>query len=236
MQKQRDPKGHWPATALSAPETYDDREADFSRRLQGAWQALQKVSGDDHVGEYEQQLSMYENGTHRVAERIVIIHPPHVKPIVWGKEMAKVEFGSKINVSLVDGYAFLDHLSWEPYSEGGYLIQSVELYKQRHGYYPAEVMGDRIYCNRENRRNLKEFGIRLVGKQLGRPSGKNKVDYDPDDRNPIEGKFGQGKVRYGMDWTKAKLKDNSESWVAMFLVVIKLVRLATEAPYFWVLS
>jgi hypothetical protein len=37
-------------------------------------------------------------------------------------------------------------------------------------------MGDRIYCNRENRRILKEFGIRLVGKQLGRPSEKNKVD------------------------------------------------------------
>jgi IS5 family transposase len=60
-----------------------------------------------------------------------------VRPIVRGKEKAKVEFGSKINVSLVDGYAFLDYLSWEPYNEGGYLIRSVEMYKQRHKYYPS---------------------------------------------------------------------------------------------------
>jgi len=98
---------------------------------------------------------------------------------------------------------------------GGYLIQSVELFKHRHGYYLAEVMGDRIYCNRENRRNLKKLGIRLVSKQLSRPSDKNKVDYNPGDRNPIEGKFGQGKVRYGLDRIKARLKDTSESWVVM---------------------
>jgi IS5 family transposase len=54
---------------------------------------------------------MYENGTHRVAERMVSIHLPHVRPIVRGKEKAKAEFGSKINVSLVEGYSFLDHLS-----------------------------------------------------------------------------------------------------------------------------
>jgi IS5 family transposase len=53
---------------------------------------------------------------------------------------------------------------------GCYLKKSVELYRQRHEYYPAEVMGDMIYCNRENRRILKELGISLVGKQLGRPS------------------------------------------------------------------
>ena len=71
---------------------------------------------------------------------------------------------------------------------------------------------------------------------MGRPSEKNKVDYDPGDRNPIEGKFGQGKVRYGMDRIKAMLKDTSESWVAMILVVMNLVRLAKEAPYFWLRS
>jgi IS5 family transposase len=52
------------------------------------------------------------NKTHSVPERIVSIHQPHVRPIVSGKEKAKVEFGSKINVNIVDGYAFLDHLAW----------------------------------------------------------------------------------------------------------------------------
>jgi len=185
---------------------------------------------------FEQQKYMRKNKTHTVAERIVSIHQPHVRPIVRGKEKAKVEFGSKINVSLVDGYAFLDHLSWDAYNEGGYLMQSLTKYKVRHGYYPAEVMGDRIYCNRENRRMLKELGIRLLGKPLGRPSEKNRLAYDPGDRNPIEGKFGQAKVRYGMDRIRARLKGTSESWVAMILVVMNLVRMVREAPYFWLRS
>ena len=185
---------------------------------------------------YEQQDFMRRNKTHSVPERIVSIHQPHVRPIVRGKEKSNVEFGSKINVSLVDGYAFLDHLSWEAYNEGGHLMESVELYRKRHGCYPAEIMVDRIYCNRENRRMLKELGIKLLGKQLGRPSEKNRVEYNPGDRNPIEGKFGQAKVRYGMDRIKARLKDTSESWVAMILVVMNGVRLAKEAPYFWLLS
>ncbi len=41
---------------------------------------------------------------------------------------------------------------------------------------PCEVMGNKIYCNRENRRIRKELGIRLVGKQLGRPSEKDRVE------------------------------------------------------------
>jgi IS5 family transposase len=94
----------------------------------------------------------------------------------------------------------------------------------------------KIYCNRENRGRLKEFGIQLLGKPLGRPSEKNRMEYDPGDRNPIEGKFGQAKVRYGINRIKARLKDTSESWVAMILVMMNLVRLAKEAPYFWLRS
>ena len=89
---------------------------------------------------YEQQDFMRRNKTHSVPERIVSIHQPHVRPIVRGKENSNVEFGSKINVSLVDGNAFLDHLSWEAYNEGGHLMESVELYRKRHGCYPAEIM------------------------------------------------------------------------------------------------
>jgi hypothetical protein len=39
-------------------------------------------------------------------------------------------------------------------------------------------------------------------------------------------------VRYWIDRIKAKLKDTSESWVEMILVVMNLVRLAKEAAYF----
>jgi hypothetical protein len=60
---------------------------------------------------------MRRNKTYSVVDRIVSIHQPQVRPIVRGKEKSKVEFGSKINLSLVEGYAFLDHLSWDAYNE-----------------------------------------------------------------------------------------------------------------------
>ena len=64
-----------------------------------------------------QQTYMQRNNTYSVVDRIVSIHQPQVRPIVRGKEKSTVEFGSKINLSLVEGYAFLDHLSWDAYNE-----------------------------------------------------------------------------------------------------------------------
>jgi IS5 family transposase len=81
-----------------------------------------------------------------------------------------------------------------------------------------------------------EVGIRLISKQLDRPSEKNRVEYNHGDRNLIKGKFGQGKERYGMDRIKARLKDTSESWLAMMLVIMNGVRQVKESPYFWLPS
>jgi hypothetical protein len=117
----------------------------------------------------------------------------HVRPIVRGKEKSKVEFGSNIDVGLVDGYAFPDQLSWDACKEGNHLMVSVELFRKGHGCYPAEIMVDRIYYNRENSGRLKELGIKLRGKPLARPSEKNRVEYDTGDRNPIGGKSGKGR-------------------------------------------
>lgn len=180
---------------------------------------------------YSQQHEMYRDRHHMVADRIVSIHQPHIRPIVRGKEKAKTEFGSKIHVSMVSGFTFIDHLSWDAFNEGSYLIYSVEAYKRRLGFYPSQVHADRIYCTRENRRWLKEKGIRLMAKPLGRPSAeavKNHVS--PGDRNPIEGKFGQGKLKYGWDNIRAKLQTTSESWVASIALVLNLVRLTRQAP------
>lgn len=75
---------------------------------------------------YEQQLKMYETKTHTIADRIVSIHQPHVRPIVRGKANAKVEFGSKINLSMVDGISFIDELSWDAFNEGTHLMNYIE--------------------------------------------------------------------------------------------------------------
>ena len=62
---------------------------------------------------YHQQKSMFDAGVHQCDNRIVSIFQPHVRPMVRGKARAKVEFGSKIGASVVDGFTFIDHFSWE---------------------------------------------------------------------------------------------------------------------------
>ena len=119
---------------------------------------------------YDQQKKMYDNKTHTVEDRIVSIHQPHVRPIVRGKTNAYVEFGSKIQMSIMNGITFLEELSWDAFNEGTRLLSTVENYKRRFGYYPHKVFADKIYCNRENRAKLKERKIILVAKPLGRPS------------------------------------------------------------------
>lgn len=179
---------------------------------------------------YEQQEQMYRTHTKSIPHRIVNIHQPHVRPIVRGKDKAKVEFGSKLQVSLVNGFTFIDRLDWEAFNEGQWLQESVERYRRRFGYYPKEVLADQIYCNRDNRKWMKEKDIRLMAKPLGRPpAGAVAVHLRPGERNPIEGKFGQGKLAYGLDCIKAKLKDTSESWIACIALVLNLVAMTRQA-------
>jgi transposase, IS5 family len=75
---------------------------------------------------YQQQNKMFEQRKHSIDHRIVSIHQPHVRPIVRGKSQAKVEFGAKIQVSLIDGISFLDKLSWEAFNEGVHMPQYIE--------------------------------------------------------------------------------------------------------------
>lgn len=69
---------------------------------------------------------------------------PQVRPIVRGKTNPYVEFGAKINVSLMNGFVFLDDYSLEAFNEGTRLMATVEKFKQRSGYYPKEVLADTI--------------------------------------------------------------------------------------------
>ena len=199
------------------------KDSPFSVRQEDYYKTVKKV--------YEQQQKMFKNKTHSVEDRIVSIHQPHVRPIVRGKDKANTEFGAKLNLSLVDGYSFIDHLKWDAYNEGVLLKESILMYFKRHGYLPKEVLADKLYCNRENRKLLQEWGIRLLAKPLGRPSAVKLEHVSPGERNPIEGKFGQAKTRYGMDRIGARLKDTSESWIASIVLVLNLVKLAGRASY-----
>ncbi|KKC47751.1 transposase [Paenibacillus sp. D9] len=180
---------------------------------------------------YRQQRLMYTKRVHHVEDRIVSIHQPHIRPIVRGKAKAKVEFGAKVSVSMVQGFAFLERWQWDNFNEGVTLIESVETYKARFGVYPKEVMADQIYRNRENRAYCKERGIRLSGPPLGRPSKqadtavmKRMAKLDAGERNAIEGKFGEGKRKYGLNRIRARLEQTSGAVIALQFLVMNLER------------
>ncbi|GIQ64205.1 hypothetical protein PACILC2_27730 [Paenibacillus cisolokensis] len=161
---------------------------------------------------YHQQLQMWSERSHQMEDRIVSIHQPHIRPIVRGKAKARVEFGAKIAVSMTNGYAFLDRLSWDNFNESTTLIGVIEKYRERMGTYPAVVQVDQIYRTRENRSFCKQHGIWLSGPALGRkpkngPSSEDKQDVKQDtgERNAIEGKFGEGKRKYGLGCIRARL-------------------------------
>ena len=56
---------------------------------------------------YEQQKYIYDNHTHHVNDRIVSVSQLFVRPIVRGKAGKPVEFGAKLDVSVVDGWSRL---------------------------------------------------------------------------------------------------------------------------------
>ncbi len=197
------------------------------------------------IGElYRQQLWMYENCSHKISDRIVSISQPHVRPIVRGKAKSKVEFGAKISVSLVNGFSFVDRISWDSYNESGDLESQIESYRKRFGFYPKSVHADQIYRTRENRRYCKEKGIRLLGTPLGRPKKITEANaselkqqrrihrQDEIDRIAIEGKFGQGKRRFTLDRIMAKLAKTSEAVITISFIVMNLERILSILLYF----
>lgn len=114
---------------------------------------------------YEQQKFMFENKTHSVADRIVSISQPHIRPIVRGKAKTPVEFGAKLDLSVDEnGMARVEKLYFDAYNESEVLKTAVENYKKRTGHYPERVLVDQIYRNRTNLNFCKEHGIRISGK------------------------------------------------------------------------
>jgi transposase, IS5 family len=183
----------------------------------------------------DQQTKMYTEHTHSVDNRIVNIYQPYVRPIVRGKDKAQVEFGSKLGVSLQNGYARINKLSWEAYNESTELKEQVEEYKKLNGYYPKVVITDKIYGTRDNRQWLKGLNIRYSGKPLGRPSAQQQTQYqkrkfkkEQGMRNQVEGKFGQGKNGYNLNKIRARAARTSESWIAAIFFVMNLVRFSKD--------
>lgn len=183
-----------------------------------------------------QQREMHESGSHRVSGRIVSLSQPHVRPIVRGKSGTPVEFGAKISISVVDGFTYVDRISWEAYNESGDLPQQIEDYRTRYGRYPESIHADKIYRTRANHAYCKERDIRMSGPRLGRPPTdvairkalKRQAREDERKRVEVEGKFGESKTVYGLDCVKTKTKETSETTIEMAVMVMNLTKILRD--------
>src|SRR5271157_9819 len=180
---------------------------------------------------FHQQQEMYLKKEHRISGRIVSISQPHVRPIVRGKASAETEFGAKISISIANGYAYLEKLSWENFNESQHVKEQVEAYRQRLGCYPEVILADKIHRTRDNLSFCKSKGIRMSGPPLGRPMILGKIEarlkkklerLEEGERNAVEGAFGTSKRRYSLDRIMTKLKETSESRIALQFLVMNL--------------
>jgi hypothetical protein len=200
-----------------------DSMQDASKELPEKWQVRLEVVRSL----YSQQKYMYENKTHTVAERIVSLSQPWIRPIVRGKTNKPVEFGAKLDISVSDGFAMLENVSFSAYNESCQLISEIERYRSRAGYYPARVLADKIYRNRDNLKYCKGRGIRLSGPALGRRAkgfvADKKQEYrDMCDRIEVERAFSLAKRRYGLGTIYTRLQSTTQCVVALSIMLLNL--------------
>ena len=181
---------------------------------------------------YEQQLYMHEHRVHSVPDRIVSIRQSWVRPIVRGKAHANTEFGAKLHISMVDGYARIERLSFDAFNEANDFFRAVEGYREHYGFYPARVLADKIYRNRETIAWCKDRSIQLTGPALGRPpknpertkAARQQEYRDICERNIVEGEFGTGKRAYGLNRIMAHLPETSFCVIGVALLCMNLTK------------
>ena len=153
------------------------------------------------------------------------------------KVKAPVEFGAKFDLSLdSEGYGRIEKISFEAYNESTCLIEAIERFRERTGYYLERVLADQIYRTRETRNYCKEHGIRLSGPKLGRPSATTKVDkkqeyQDNTDRIEVERTLSLIKRCYGMSCITTKLEETQLTSIALSVFVTNFFRIQRRILY-----
>ena len=87
--------------------------------------------------------------------------------------------------------------------------------------YPFPQSANPLYGTRGNHNYLKQKGIRFAGKPLGRPPKMSNAEdtinrrqrqQDYRERIPVEGKFGQGKNGYDLNYIRARTSSYCRIW------------------------
>ena len=183
---------------------------------------------------YRQQKNHFEKDNPResVPDRIVRFSKPYVRPIVRGKEVKNVEFGSKCNNILVDGISFIEKLSFNDFNEGTRLEYCIKMHKRLFKVDAKKIGGDTGYAGSANRNLCKELGIQTSFVRRSRPTTeKNDKDYVRQELagvrvTAMEGSFGTQKEHYDMRRIKARKKKTKILYIFFGIHTANVVHLA----------
>lgn len=179
----------------------------------------------------EQQWQLHFGQQSTVADRIVSLHKPYVRPIVRGKEVKPVEFGAKVHMLQVDGISFIEHVSYNNFNEGTRLQSTIHLHRR---YFGAchQLGADAIYATNENRRYCTENKIATSFVAKGN-EGKNKEQKSQMRSilgkirsTVLEGSFGNEKNHYQLNKIKAKTEGNEKVWIFFSLLTCNAMQIA----------
>lgn len=178
-----------------------------------------------------QQWKLHFGKEATVPDRIVSLHKPYVRPIVRGKEVKSVEFGAKVNMLLVDGISFIEHLSYNNFNEGTRLKSTIHL-QQRYFGACYQMGADAIYATNENRRYCTKNKIATSFVAKGN-EGKTKEQKSQMRSilgkirsTVLEGSFGNEKNHYQMNKIKAKTEGNEKVWIFFSLLTCNAMQIA----------
>lgn len=186
----------------------------------------------------EQQWQLHFGKQAKVPDRIVSLHKPYVCPIIRGKEVKPVDpiaigFGAKVNMLLVDGISFIEHLSYDNFNEGTRLQSTIHL---QHRYFGGcyQIGADAIYATNENRKYCTKNNIATSFVAKGK---EGKLKEQKSQMRSILGKvrstvlersFGNEKNHYQMNKIKAKTQSNEKAWIFFSLLTCNAMQIAKK--------
>src|SRR5699024_5515047 len=86
---------------------------------------------------------------------------------------------------------------------------------------------------------LKELEINHYGPRLGRPAKLSKEEKlrrkkKQNKRSEIEGKFGLGKIKYGLDKIKMRLPETSKAHINLIAISMNMMQLLRQVHAFFI--
>jgi transposase, IS5 family len=179
---------------------------------------------------YQQQAYLLGNKTTKVADRIVSLSQPHIRPIVRGKENKPVEFGIKVHMAQVDGINIIEHHSFEAFNETTRLKISILKHENQFGKL-SHLAADGIYPTNKNRVHCSKKAIQtnFVRKGPGKDDKATKqikVLLNKERSTRLEGSFGTEKEHYLLKKIKAKTPATQIIWMMFGILTANAVNIA----------